>query len=70
MSFLRILFPILRIKRRCITVVEMQEWQIFSHNFSAQDLAAFGALGSGEKAVSDANKKFYMREMTPLLRPL
>jgi len=48
----------------------MQEWQNFSHNFSSLDLAAFGALGSGVKAVSDADKKFYMKEMTPLLRPL
>lgn len=69
-TFLRILFPILRIKRRCIMVVEMQMWQAFSHNFSRLALTLFCASGFDANGVFGTNKKSYVRKKTRLCRPL
>jgi hypothetical protein len=48
----------------------MQEWQAFSHNFSRLTLLLFRVPRVGANDVFSTNKNFYVRKMTPPLRPL
>jgi hypothetical protein len=69
-TFLRILFAVLKIKFCCIMAVWRQKRRIFSHKISLLALTTFCTAKTGANDVFCTSKKIYVRKMVPPLKPL